>query len=278
MVVQSDLNRIKALLTEAVTVLCKNALSFGCELNIEGLLGITLDKQDVFLVSINESFRKNFDSAELTEVASVEASQGATPTRKHGNCSSGETDKRANHRQPSSPLRIKQEYNEQPIILDSDLPQDLSRVKRPCREWSPGRKRPRSGAVYTARPVASPADTSMDPLDLIIKHERLSESEDCENMKNDISRQFNLSRPSAGSQTSSAGSSHDNGTTENIHIDKASHHDSKSDSSLHSAGWSPETAPFCFPGSLLPISNQTAFSTAIGTQAISQVCIRILTP
>ena len=46
--------RVKKLLTEAVTLLCKNSISYGAELSIEGLLGITVDSTEVYLVNFNE--------------------------------------------------------------------------------------------------------------------------------------------------------------------------------------------------------------------------------
>ena len=54
MVIRTDQQQIKALLTEAITVLCKNGLNYNSEFAIEGLLAITLDKEDIFLVKVNE--------------------------------------------------------------------------------------------------------------------------------------------------------------------------------------------------------------------------------
>ena len=45
------------MLKESITLMCKSSLSFEVQLNIEGLLGITLDHKDVVLVNINESFK-----------------------------------------------------------------------------------------------------------------------------------------------------------------------------------------------------------------------------
>jgi len=47
--------RVKQLLTEAISLLCRNSLQFKEDVQVEGLLGITLDKSDIFLVSINET-------------------------------------------------------------------------------------------------------------------------------------------------------------------------------------------------------------------------------
>ncbi len=55
MIVKEDQARLKALLTEAVRVILKNGLRYNQEICIEGLLGITLDSTDVFLININET-------------------------------------------------------------------------------------------------------------------------------------------------------------------------------------------------------------------------------
>lgn len=52
MVVQAEQERMRALLVEAITCLCKNAMKFNRSLCVQGLLGITLDEKDVILVDI----------------------------------------------------------------------------------------------------------------------------------------------------------------------------------------------------------------------------------
>ena len=69
MVLKEDQAKVKALLTEAITVLCKNGLTYRAEFSVEGLLGITLDNDEVFLISINETIRGDFPGG-----------QGMTPT------------------------------------------------------------------------------------------------------------------------------------------------------------------------------------------------------
>ena len=54
---KADQQRMKSLLTEAVTLLCKTGLQFCSEFTIEGLLGITLDNDDIFLININETVK-----------------------------------------------------------------------------------------------------------------------------------------------------------------------------------------------------------------------------
>jgi len=61
---RADQERVRELLTDTVTLLCKNGLHFGARLRIEGVLGITIDDSDVFIVHINESLSTNEDSHE----------------------------------------------------------------------------------------------------------------------------------------------------------------------------------------------------------------------
>ena len=50
---------MKTLLVEAISTLCRNGLHYVDELTVEGLIGITLDKKDVFLVNVKETFVLN---------------------------------------------------------------------------------------------------------------------------------------------------------------------------------------------------------------------------
>lgn len=51
---KSDQKRVTKLLTDTVTLLCKNGLVYSRDIQIQGLLGITVDKSEVFLVHIDE--------------------------------------------------------------------------------------------------------------------------------------------------------------------------------------------------------------------------------
>ncbi len=69
--ISSDAQRkLKTVLTEAVIALCKNGLTYQDGFTIEGLIGITLDFDDVLLVSINEQIKsdaKNTDNDDAIE-------------------------------------------------------------------------------------------------------------------------------------------------------------------------------------------------------------------
>lgn len=53
--VKPDQSRLTTLLTDTVVLLCKNGLNFQSTLRIVGVLGITIDDSDVFIVHLNEN-------------------------------------------------------------------------------------------------------------------------------------------------------------------------------------------------------------------------------
>ena len=53
-----DREKVKQLLTDAVTLLCKSSLRFEEEVSVEGLIGITVDRKEIILVSIRETLQQ----------------------------------------------------------------------------------------------------------------------------------------------------------------------------------------------------------------------------
>ena len=51
-----DQERVRSLLVQTVSLLCRNGLQFESNIRIEGLLGVTLDDSEVFLININELY------------------------------------------------------------------------------------------------------------------------------------------------------------------------------------------------------------------------------
>ena len=47
--------RLKTVLVDTVTLLCKNGLHFERQLKVQGLIGVTIDENDVFIIHINET-------------------------------------------------------------------------------------------------------------------------------------------------------------------------------------------------------------------------------
>ena len=57
-----DQQRVKELLTEAITMLCRSGLNYKTTFSIEGLLGVTLDEDEVFLINIKETSMNQLES------------------------------------------------------------------------------------------------------------------------------------------------------------------------------------------------------------------------
>lgn len=86
---KADIDRVTKLLTDTVMLLCKNGLTYDRELKIQGLLAITLDTADVFVVQISETFEsppagqsneKSAPSAEKPSADKQASRKRVTPT------------------------------------------------------------------------------------------------------------------------------------------------------------------------------------------------------
>ena len=80
-------DRLVRMLKESITLMCKSALSYDSELSIEGLLGITLDRQNVVLVNINQSFQSEIADTSQQHKSSSRGTQGKEA---HGDASTDE--------------------------------------------------------------------------------------------------------------------------------------------------------------------------------------------
>lgn len=100
---RADQERVKKLLTEAVTLLCRNSLQFEEEVTIEGLIGVTLDRKDIFLVSIQETIETGIKSASKRSVEENEepdhyhSSPNSSKRQKHLHISNNNTDNSLPH-------------------------------------------------------------------------------------------------------------------------------------------------------------------------------------
>ncbi len=67
MSLKAEQQRLKALLKDTITLLCKNGLAFKKGFSIDALIGVTLDEDNVLLVSINESVKIAKDGDSMCE-------------------------------------------------------------------------------------------------------------------------------------------------------------------------------------------------------------------
>ena len=79
MVLKPEQDRVRALMADTVSLLCKNGLHYTKEFSIEGLLGITLDRNQVFLVNINEIVKMEGYKSESDSDGSDPGSDAQSP-------------------------------------------------------------------------------------------------------------------------------------------------------------------------------------------------------
>lgn len=59
---REEQERLKKLLHDTVSMLCRNSVAYQRALRIEGVIGITVDDDDVFLIHINDTFGESRDA------------------------------------------------------------------------------------------------------------------------------------------------------------------------------------------------------------------------
>ncbi|ELT87203.1 hypothetical protein CAPTEDRAFT_194845 [Capitella teleta] len=70
MIPREDQERLRSLMVETITLLCKSGINYKNEFSIDGLIGITVDSDEVFLVSLKETIKSTLNSDESTSVDS----------------------------------------------------------------------------------------------------------------------------------------------------------------------------------------------------------------
>jgi len=77
MVLSAEQERVRSLIADTVSLLCKNGLHYTKEFSIEGLLGITLDHDEVFLVNIKEIVKSEMCKDDSVDSASASEDNGS---------------------------------------------------------------------------------------------------------------------------------------------------------------------------------------------------------
>lgn len=81
-------SQVKIMLADTILALCRNTLSFQADICVEGIIGVTIDQEEIFLVNINQSY-KNPDIPQQCESAKRHK-RSLSPERSHGSESSSE--------------------------------------------------------------------------------------------------------------------------------------------------------------------------------------------
>ena len=76
---RKDQIQIREVLRDTIKLLCKNGLKYSTEFTVEGLLGITIDSNDILLVNINETFSRESNQNGIGEEPATFDYSSASP-------------------------------------------------------------------------------------------------------------------------------------------------------------------------------------------------------
>ena len=116
---RQDQERIRNLLIDTVTLLCKNSVQFQDALQVEGLLGVSVDKKDVFFIHISKEF-SNSPANELIVSQSVADSHEDTQAAEVTSDSESAQGYTQHDRQRSSPAKDATELAHQSVNIKSE--------------------------------------------------------------------------------------------------------------------------------------------------------------
>ncbi|KAI0239082.1 hypothetical protein LSAT2_010147, partial [Lamellibrachia satsuma] len=144
-----DQERVRNLLTDTVTLLCKNGLQYQTELRVQGVLGITLDDSDVFIVHINEKFGDAIGGALTIRSDEGDAAKtllGSTllDARKSHDVSRGDTPTGVNSK-TSEVVHRRRRRSTSPALPTNSSPKQI--LQRPIKRLMPSNKEVSSGGV-----------------------------------------------------------------------------------------------------------------------------------
>jgi hypothetical protein len=113
MVLEKSDSAVQTMLSDTILALCRNTMSYQAEVCVEGLLGITVDKKQVFLVHLNETIFKG------GQIAKSKSSQDKTHKRHKSMSGSSEDSDSDSSSQPKS--KRKRKRKRKSVGSDSEL-------------------------------------------------------------------------------------------------------------------------------------------------------------
>ena len=114
--------RLVALVKDTITLLCKNGLEYSQEFSVEGLLGVTLDKDEVFLIPIKELVAdKAVGTSEAVDGGSLDVSvedgdDAKSPRQVR------KKKRRHNHTEHAEDTTVQDESNHANVLYESQTP------------------------------------------------------------------------------------------------------------------------------------------------------------
>ncbi len=139
-------DQVRTMLYDTIVALCRNSLPFKAELSIEGLLGITLDKEEIFLVNIKEMIHREGAAASLlTKTANKSVKRSAEDSDVSLSESGSEQSSSRRKRKRPKPSRVKngqsseEDETENVHVDDADVvdtEEDSNQIKQEIEEDS----------------------------------------------------------------------------------------------------------------------------------------------
>jgi len=130
-------NSVKVLLKDTILALCRNTLAYRSKVSVEGLIGVTLDDDEIILVSINDMIRGDDakDKEDSSDSSDSESDGGGSAKKKkrRRRKRSGSKDGQDGAPTPKkSDIKIKGEENEEDVmvIIKEETPEE-----NPDLEW-----------------------------------------------------------------------------------------------------------------------------------------------
>ena len=117
-----DQERVKNLLLDTVTLLCKNSLQYENHLRVEGLLGVAVDDNDVFFLHISEKFQSDAYLERLAAEAEAQREKEEAEKERERKLAEAERAEQERTSQNQSPSQVSP-------AQDSSETTDLSAVK-----------------------------------------------------------------------------------------------------------------------------------------------------
>ena len=77
---KEEVDRVRELLVETITALCKNGMKYNSVIRVEGLLGVTLDEEDIILINVNKTYQITPSDEEPTDGIYKEKSISESPS------------------------------------------------------------------------------------------------------------------------------------------------------------------------------------------------------
>ena len=135
---KEDKERMRSLVTETLTLLCKNGLSFNKQFTLNALIGINLDSDKEFHFIVSETFSNSLEDKGTKKVARSQCADSSDDYDSSSGSETSEEDEVEKKKPPMKSSIVSKMHNEVTLDLECQNSDEV-RVKSEPR-WDEGRK------------------------------------------------------------------------------------------------------------------------------------------